>query len=284
MFSSVQLALIAVWIAVLSVVVYFIIYPMPGIPAEITLSSVLLNGLTAPLLGPLNGFVAGFLFGWIGPLINPSTSIGPLTFLCPSLAALMSGLVLFDRWKEATLIFVVEVVIWFAHPFAWYQLMPIITWEYWLALIFIIVPPVRKWIINSVVSIDKKRLPIALWCLAWVAQAGGNTITGNNIAVWILGWGTPTMYPFWAPMTLYYAVADSLNCLAGAIIGAGVLLALKRRGISITAVDHLQSKLHKSKKMSNYRCIADESSKKVPFGFGKRKLSYYLNYLKKAKM
>jgi uncharacterized membrane protein len=141
---------------------------MPGIPAQITLSNVLLNGLTAPLLGPVNGFVAGFLFGWIGPLINPSTSIGPLTFLCPSLAALMSGLVLFDRWREATLIFVVEVVIWFAYPFAWYQLMPIITWEYWLALIFIIVTPVRKWIINSVVSIDKKRLPIALWCLAWV--------------------------------------------------------------------------------------------------------------------
>jgi hypothetical protein len=49
-------------------------------------------------------------------------------------------------------------------------------------------------------------------------------------------------------MTLYYAIADSLNCLAGAIIGAGVLLALKRSGISITAVDYLQSKLHISKK------------------------------------
>jgi uncharacterized membrane protein len=248
MFNSVQLALIAMWTAVLSVVVYFIIYPIPGTPAQITLSSVLLNGLTAPLLGPLNGCVAGFLFGWIGPLINPSISIGPLTFLCPTLAALMSGLVLFNRWKEATIIFVVEVLIWFAHPFAWYQLMPIITWEYWLALIFIIVPPVREWIINSVVSIDKTRLPVALWCIAWIAQAGGNTITGNNIAVWVLGWGTPTMYPFWAPMTIYYAVADSLNCLVAAIIGAGVLLALKKRSISITAIDYMQSKLHLSEK------------------------------------
>jgi len=249
MFSSIQLSLIAVWTAVLSAVVFFIIYPIPGTNAQITLSSVLLSGLTAPLLGPVNGSFAGFFFGWIGPLLNPSVSIGPLTFLSPTLAALMSGLVLFNRWKEATLIFTVEVVIWFAHPFAWYQLMPIITWGYWLALIFIIVPPVRRWIINSIVSRDEKRLPIALWCLAWVARIGGDTITGNNIAVWILGWWNPVefWYPFWAPMTLYYAIADSLNCLAGAIIGTAVLIALKRNGISITAVDYLQSKLNAKK-------------------------------------
>jgi hypothetical protein len=125
--------------------------------------------------------------------------------------------------------------------------MPIITWGYWLALAFIIVPPIRKWIINSVVSMNEKSLPIALWCLAWVARTGGDTITGNNIAVWILGWGSRSLYPFWAPMTLYYAIADSLNCLAGAIIGSGVLLALRRSGISITAVNYLQSKLHISK-------------------------------------
>jgi uncharacterized membrane protein len=247
MINSVQLALIVMWTAILSMFVIFVIYPLPGTPASITLSSVLLNSLTAPLLGPLGGCISGFLFGWIGPLLNPSTSIGPLTFLSPTLAALMSGLVLFNRWKEATLIFGVEVAIWFAHPFAWYKLMPIVTWGYWLALIFIIVPPVRKWIISSIVTMNEKRLPIALWCLAWVARIGGDTITGNNIAVWVLGWWHPVQvwYPFWAPMTLYYAIADTLNCLAGAIIGTGVLLALNRSGISITAVGHLRSKLYK---------------------------------------
>jgi hypothetical protein len=127
--------------------------------------------------------------------------------------------------------------------------MPVVTWDYWLVLIFIIVPPVRKWIITSIVSVDEKRLPIALWCLAWIARIGGDTITGNNIAVWVLGWWTPekVWYPYWAPMTLYYAIADTLNCLAGAFIGAGVLLALKRSGMSITAVDYLRSKLRLSK-------------------------------------
>ena len=249
MISSVQLALVVMWTAILSVFVIFVIYPLPGTPATITLSSVLLNSLTAPLLGPFAGGVSCFLFGWIGPLVNPSTSIGPLTFLSPTLAALMSGLFLFNRWKEATLIFGVEVGIWFAHPFAWYQLMPVITWGYWLVLIFLVVPPVRKWIIGSIVSMNEKRLPIALWCLAWIARTGGDTITGNNIAVWVLGWWNPVnvWYPFWAPMTLYYAIADTLNCLAGALIGTAVLLALKRSGISITAINRLQSKLHSSK-------------------------------------
>jgi uncharacterized metal-binding protein len=44
-------------------------------------------------------------------------------------------------------------------------------------------------------------------------------------------------------MTVYYAIADSLNCLAGAIIGTGVLTALKRSGTRIMALDVLQSKL-----------------------------------------
>lgn len=155
------------------------------------------------------------------------------------LGALVSGLFLFNRWKEATLILFCQIAIWFAHPFAWYQLMPIVTWSYWLALAFVILPPVRKKIVDSIISRDPKRLPVALWCLAWISRIGGDVTTGNNIAVWILGW-TFDMYPFWAPMTLYYAIADSLNCLAGAVIGSAVLLALKRNGLRIAAVDFLE--------------------------------------------
>jgi hypothetical protein len=90
--------------------------------------------------------------------------------------------------------------------------------------------------------LDKKRLPIALWCLAWIARIGGDVATGNNIAVWILNWTGEGFYPFWAPMTLYYAVADSLNCVAGAIIGASVLIALKRSRIRTIAMGLHQSK------------------------------------------
>jgi len=241
--SSIYLALIAVWTALLLTGALLIIYPIPGTPASITFSSVLLSSLTAPLLGPLYGTTSGFIFGWLVPYVNPATSIGILTFLAPTLAALMSGLVLFNRWKEATLILLCQIAIWLAHPFAWYQLMPLITWQYFPVLVFIIVPPVRKWIIHSIVSVDQKHLPIALWCLAWIARIGGDVATGNNIAVWVLNWTGPDWYPWWAPLTLYYAVADSLNCLIGAIIGTGVLTALKRNGIRITALDVLQSKL-----------------------------------------
>jgi hypothetical protein len=155
------------------------------------------------------------------------------------MAALMSGLVLFNRWKEATLIFATEMAIWFAHPFAWYKAMPLITWQYWLVLAFIIIPPLRKWIITSITTRNPANLPIALWCLAWIARIGGDVATGNNIAVWILNWGTPGLYPYWAPLTIYYAIADSLNCLAGATISTAVLLALKRANIKALAIDFL---------------------------------------------
>lgn len=232
-----QIALIAVWTALLLAAVLVSIYPIPGTGILITLASPLSAGLTAPFLGPLAGAVSGLIFGFGAPYVNPATSLGVFTFLTPTIGALMSGLVLFNRWKEAILIFAVEVAVWFANPFAWYQLMPIVTWGYWLAFVFIIVPPVRKWIIDSIVLRNPKHLPIALWCLAWIARVGGDTITGNNIAVWVLNWTGEAWYPYWAPWTLYYAIVDSLTCVAGAIIGAAVLLALKRSGTSVLAVD-----------------------------------------------
>ncbi|MCW4028968.1 MAG: hypothetical protein NWE92_04900 [Candidatus Bathyarchaeota archaeon] len=243
--SAIYIALIAIWTALLLAVSVIPAYPLLGTGATITVSSILLSSLTAPLLGPVYGTVAGLIFGMAVPYVNPMTSIGLLTFLAPTLSALMAGLLLFNKWKEATIILVVQLIIWFANPFAFYQLMPIITWEFIPVFIFLLVPPVRKFIINTIVNVDKRYLPIALWCLAWTARIGGDVVTGNNIGVWVMGWGTPEMYPFWAPLTLYYAIADTLNCLAGALIGTGVLVALQKSGFHFTAVDHLREKVKK---------------------------------------
>jgi hypothetical protein len=233
----VLVALTATWVALLLACAWIPAYPVLGTPVVITLSSIISSALTAPFLGPLWGGVSGFAFGWLVPAVNPSTSIGLLTFLPPTMAALLSGLVLFNRWKEATLIFGLEIVVWFAHPFAWYQAMPVITWNYWIVLGFIIVPPVRKWIINSVKSREPAKLMLALFCLAFIARVGGDVATGNNVAVWVLNWGKPEMYPVWVPLTVYYAVTDSLNCLVGAAIGSAVLLALKRANLRVLAID-----------------------------------------------
>lgn len=241
--SSFYLALISIWTALLLASSLLPAYPILGTSASITFSSILLSSLTAPLLGPLYGAISGFIFGWLVPYVNPATSIGILTFLAPTFAALMSGLVLFNRWKEATLILLCQIAIWLLHPFAWYQLMPLILWEFVPVFVFIVVPPIRKWIINSIITVNPKHLPFALWCLAWVARIGGDVATGNNIAVWVMNWAGPDFYPFWAPLTLYYAVADTLNCLAGALIGTGVLVALKRSGIQIKAFDLIKSKI-----------------------------------------
>jgi len=241
--NSIFLALTSVWVALVLASAWLPTYPVIGTSVMITFSSVLFGGLTSSLLGPLWGTLSGFAFGWLVPYINPSTSMGLFTFLGPTMTALMSGLVLFDRWKEATLIFAVQMVVWFCHPFAWYKDMLIITWQYWLVLVFIVVPPIRRWIINSITARNPSNLPLALWCLAWIARIGGDIATSNNNAVWVLNWGVPEMYPFWAPMTIYYAITDSLNCVAGAIIATAVLLALKRANIRILAVDFLESKM-----------------------------------------
>lgn len=243
--KSVFVALTAMWVAVVLVCALIPAYPVLGTAAIITVANIISSALTAPILGPAWGTLAGFSYGWLVVYVNPSASIGLLTFLSPTMAALMSGLALFDRWKEATVILLAQIAIWFLHPFAWYQAMPIITWEYWLAMVFIIVPPIRKWIITAIKSRNPATLPVALWCLAWIARAGGDVVTGNNIGVWVNGWGVPSMYPYWAPMTVYYAIADSLNCLSGAIIGTIVLMALKAANLRFIAVDFLESKMQR---------------------------------------
>jgi hypothetical protein len=239
--NSLFLALTGVWTALMLALAIVPTYPILGTPAVITLSGIVFSCLTVILLGPLWGTVSGFIFGWLVPYVNPATNMGLLTFLGPTMSALMGGLVLFNKWKEAILIFVAQMAIWFAHPFAWYQAMPIITWQYMPVIVFILVPPVRKWIINSITARnDPTKLAIALWCLAWIARIGGEVAVSNNNAVWILNWGVSEMYPYWAPMTIYYAIADSLNSLAGAIIGTAVLLTLKRANIKALAVDSLK--------------------------------------------
>ncbi|MGB8781350.1 MAG: hypothetical protein WCD81_11975 [Candidatus Bathyarchaeia archaeon] len=239
--NVVFLALTATWVGLVLACAWIPAYPVLGSGVVITFSSIVFSALTAPILGPLWGGVSGFIFGWLVPSVNPGASIGLLTFLTPTMAALMSGLVLFNRWKEATLIFCLEMVICFLHPFAWYQAMPIITWQYWLVLAFIVIPPVRKWIVGSITSRNPANLTIALWCLAWIALVGGDTATGNNIFVWTLGWGPSTFYPLWVGSTIYYAIADALNCLAGATIGTAVLLALRRANLRVLAVDFLKT-------------------------------------------
>src|SRR4030042_1361725 len=125
--------------------------------------------------------------------------------------------------------------------------MPIIMWQFIPVAVFILVPPVRKWIVNSITARNNPtKLAIALWCLAWTARIGGEVAASNNNAVWILGWGVPEMYLYWAPMTVYYAIADSLNSLAGAIIGTAILLALRRANIKTLAIDTLESKAQKA--------------------------------------
>jgi len=240
--NSLFLALAGVWTALMLALALVPTYPVLGTSAVITLSGIIFSSLTAPLLGPLWGTLSGFIFGWLVPYVNPATNVGLLTFLGPTMSALMGGLVLFNRWKEAALIFAAQMVIWFAHPFAWYQAMPIITWQYVPVVVFILVPPIRKWVVNTITSRNPKYLAIALWCLAWTARIGGEVAVTNNNAVWVMGWGVPDMYAYWAPMTVYYAIADSLNSLAGALIGTAVLLALKRTNIKTLAIDSLKSK------------------------------------------
>lgn len=237
--SAIFVALASVWVALVLVGALVPVYPILGTGAVITLSNILTNGLTASLLGPLWGTLSGFVYGWLVPYVNPATNIfGLLTFLSPTIAALIGALVLFSRWKEALAIFAVDMAIWFLHPFAWYQAMPIITWEYWLALIFIAVSPVRNWMINAITTRNPSTLPFALWCLAWISRMG-DVATGNNIYVWIMGFGAPSFYVYWVPVTVYYAIADSLSCVAAAMLGTGVLLALKRANIRIIALDSL---------------------------------------------
>lgn len=239
--ATTSLALASMLISIALACAFYPVYYVLGTSAMITLSSIVFAGLTAPLLGPLWGSLAGLAFGLAVPYVNPVVSIGVLTFLSPTVGAVMSSLVLFGRWKEATVIFAVEMAIWFSHPFAWYQDMWIVTWQYWVLLAFIVVPPIRKWFSSTIINRNPASLTAALWCLAWIARIS-DVATGNNIGVWINNWGTPGMYMYWVPVTVYYAIAESLTCLGAALTGTAVLLALKRANIRIIALDFFQQK------------------------------------------
>lgn len=93
---------------------------------------------------------------------------------------------------------------------------------------FLIIPPVRKWIIKTIMTRDPSKMLMALWCLTWIARRCSYWKQYCSLGA---GLGSPELYTYWAPMSSYYAIADSLNCLAGAIMGTAVLTALKKANL-----------------------------------------------------
>lgn len=231
--GGVHVAFIAMWIAILLAVSAVPAYPIPGIPGSITVASALSAGLTAPLMGPWAGLVAGLVYGLLAVTLFPYTAFfGLLTALCPFMGFFIGGLTLYNKWKWAGGVFAVLLAVWFTHPFAWENGMPLVAWEQFVALGIILIPPIRKWVIDSVVERDPKRMILALSLLGWVSRMGDVT-TGNILAVRVIEF---TIIEYWVPMIPYYAITDSLTCLLGAVVGSAVLVALKRVKIKM-AVD-----------------------------------------------
>ncbi|MGQ4914725.1 MAG: ECF transporter S component [Candidatus Asgardarchaeia archaeon] len=224
--GGVHVSIIAVWTAVMLAVTAIPAYPVPGMAGVITVA-VILSTLTGALLGPIAGLLFGLVFSTLEIMLFPYTAFfGILTILCPTANAFVAGLVVHDRWKEASAIYVVLIAIWFAHDYGRYQLMPIIPILQWVPpLIFILVPQIRYFIIKSIAERDVKKLPIAFLLLQNIGYMAENAV-GCDIWLWWAGWSFP--YIYWVGTTAYHVAVHWITAIIGGIVATPIWITLKK--------------------------------------------------------
>jgi len=211
-------------------------FPVPGLPGDMS-AAAFVGALNAPLLGPFGGFLYGLVYGVINQYLFAYTAFfGPLTFLTNLAGATTVGLILYPKkkgWIAVAVFYVLMILAWYFYKgnAGLVNVMPIVTWRHWAALILLVLPWTRNFVQNEVAKRDNfVKLIIALWLLEFMSV--GNNLTGNVLAFYLLDFTNPV---YWVPLTLYYAIMDIASYTVGALVGAPILIALKNANIRIFA-------------------------------------------------
>lgn len=99
---EVPVSYVAAGAAVVALASYVPIFPVVGLGATIT-AGMMIVPLIGVLLGPLLGTLAVIIGALLGQLIAPYGAIfGPITFIVPSICALVSGLIAHGKWRKVS--------------------------------------------------------------------------------------------------------------------------------------------------------------------------------------
>lgn len=222
---NVHPAIIAAWASFIAISGLLPVLPVFGTGATFSLadSIVVLGGV---LFGPIAGAIAAATGGFIGQLLAPQSAVfGVITFVCPTIAALIAGLLMKRKWAYVIGIFVILTILWFLLPLgrdAWF--VPAVN----IGITLILIVPAATWGVNQISSKDPKKMFIGVSLISFIGAQASSAL-GNLMAlpmfalpreVWL------GVLPIMTPQRILFGIL-------AAVIGVPLLLGLPKIGVQV---------------------------------------------------
>jgi hypothetical protein len=217
------ISVLAIWAALYIAASAIPALPVPGMGGMITVNAIM-TAISGMILGPAAA-LANAAGGIVGMLLYPyGFSAGPLGFLTVTMGGLVAGLLFADRWLLAAILEVLVIGAWFVNPAARQTGMWLVPLPYSaIALIVILVKPIRDWVRKSILTLHKVYMWPAVFLMACVGHSV-EYLTTNDMVNWMY----KLTWQYWVPTLPYWIGVDTVIILVSTAVGVGVLVGLRK--------------------------------------------------------
>ena len=220
---GVPVSLLSIWAALFLASSAIPALPVPGMSGMITVNAIV-TAISGLILGP-GAAIANAAGAIVAQILFPfGFSLGPLGFLTVTLGGLVAGLVLAGRWQWAALVELLILGGWFVNPHAWQPFMWAVPLPYsGIAVLVILVKPLRDWMRRMIVQQDKKWMWVAIFLLVATGHSA-EYLTTNAMTNWM--WNLTWQY--WVPTLPYWIGVDTIIIAISTVVGGLVIIGLRR--------------------------------------------------------
>ena len=220
---AMPISVLAIWAALYIAASAIPALPVPGMGGMITVNAIM-TAISGMVLGPAAA-LANAAGGIVGMLLYPyGFSAGPLGFLTVTMGGLVAGLLFADRWLLAGILEVLVIGAWFVNPAARQTGMWLVPLPYSaIALIVIMVKPIRDWVRKSILTLHKVYMWPAVFLMACVGHSV-EYLTTNDMVNWMY----KLTWQYWVPTLPYWIGVDTVIILVSTAVGVGVLIGLRK--------------------------------------------------------
>jgi uncharacterized membrane protein len=231
-FAGVHVAYIAISAAIVTASAYIPMFPVIGAGSMISAGMIIVP-IVGALLGPTAGTLAVTIGAFLGQIVAPYGAIfGMITFLAPTIGALVAGLLSFRKWKEGFAVLGLTILMWYVltsvkwanDPYAsvrWYfPFLHLVS----LASILILRGRIGEWI----EGLDPKKASFGVF-FASLAGLMADHMVGNAIYVGLYS-GPARVYGFVLPI---YWVERLLGAIGATFIGVPLMIGLRKTRIKL---------------------------------------------------
>ncbi len=218
-----SIAVLSIWAALYIVTSAIPALPVPGMAGMITINAIM-TAISGMVLGPAAA-VANAAGGIVSMILFPyGFSAGPLGFLTVTMGGLVAGLLFADKWAAAAIFELIIIGSWFINPQSHQTGMWMVPLPYSaIALLVIIIKPVRDWMRRSIINQHKIWMWPAVFLMCTVGHAA-EFLTTNTMVNWMFN----LSWQYWVPTLPYWIMVDTVVILGSTIVGVGVMIGLKK--------------------------------------------------------